>query len=238
MTPWDSKKRPLTAAVCALALLVVASGCGREESVDLANGKRKFTEGKCASCHALARANAKGTQGPDLDAAFASSRRAGMNDKTIEGVVYDQIGNVRRGSIMAADLVKGQDRRDVAAYVGRVAGKPGEDTGELAAIGASNENAPPAVAEGGTLAIDADPSGALAFVTAKAEAPAGPLTIKSLNESSVPHNIAIEDGEEGAVVSGGGTSEVKADLKPGEYTFLCTVPGHADGGMKGTLTVK
>ena len=238
MTPRDSKKRLLTVALAALALLVVAAGCGREEGVDLANGKKKFTEGQCASCHALARANAKGTQGPDLDAAFASSRQAGMNDKTIEGVVYHQIGNVRKGSIMKPNLVTGEDRRDVAAYVGRVAGKPGEDAGELAAIGAGNEDAPPAVAEGGVLEIDADPSGALAYVTAKAEAPAGALTVKSKNDSTVPHNIAIEGGEEGAVVSGGGTSEFQADLDAGEYVFLCTVPGHADGGMKGTLVVK
>jgi uncharacterized cupredoxin-like copper-binding protein len=27
-------------------------------------------------------------------------------------------------------------------------------------------------------------------------------------------------------------------LSPGTYDFLCTVPGHADGGMKGKLTVK
>ena len=27
-------------------------------------------------------------------------------------------------------------------------------------------------------------------------------------------------------------------LKKGKYAFLCTVPGHAAGGMKGTLTVK
>ena len=30
---------------------------------------------------------------------------------------------------------------------------------------------------------------------------------------------------------------VSTDLKPGTYTFLCTVDGHADAGMKGTLTV-
>jgi len=40
------------------------------------------------------------------------------------------------------------------------------------------------------------------------------------------------------VVGSGGTSEVMENLTAGKYTFLCTVPGHADGGMKGELTVK
>ena len=35
-----------------------------------------------------------------------------------------------------------------------------------------------------------------------------------------------------------GTSRVRASLKPGKYEFYCSVPGHEDGGMKGTLTVK
>ena len=44
--------------------------------------------------------------------------------------------------------------------------------------------------------------------------------------------------EKGEVVQGGGTSTLKADLKPGEYTFYCSVPGHREGGMEGKLTVK
>jgi len=40
--------------------------------------------------------------------------------------------------------------------------------------------------------------------------------------------------------AGGETSYVsfKAPMKPGKYTYLCTFPGHALAGMKGTLTVK
>jgi uncharacterized cupredoxin-like copper-binding protein len=53
--------------------------------------------------------------------------------------------------------------------------------------------------------------------------------------------VAIEqDGQEiaaSALISEGKTS-VSADLAPGTYTFFCTVPGHAEAGMEGTLVVK
>jgi uncharacterized cupredoxin-like copper-binding protein len=42
----------------------------------------------------------------------------------------------------------------------------------------------------------------------------------------------------GPVVSNGGISTVTAALKPGTYTFYCSVDGHEAAGMKGTLTVK
>jgi uncharacterized cupredoxin-like copper-binding protein len=39
-------------------------------------------------------------------------------------------------------------------------------------------------------------------------------------------------------VSGeGSTASSKVDLKPGEYEFYCTIPGHKEAGMKGTITV-
>jgi uncharacterized cupredoxin-like copper-binding protein len=40
------------------------------------------------------------------------------------------------------------------------------------------------------------------------------------------------------VVQNGGTSTVSETLKPGTYTFYCSVDGHEAAGMKGTLTVK
>ena len=62
-----------------------------------------------------------------------------------------------------------------------------------------------------------------------------------LNKSSIPHDIAISGAgvsQVGKIVSGGGTSTVSANLKPGKYTFFCTVPGHRAAGMVGTITVK
>ena len=96
-------------------------------------------------------------------------------------------------------------------------------------------------AKGGVLALPADPNGQLAYITKQASAPAGPLEIDSKNAASIPHDIALEGSgvkEQGKIVQGGATSKINVTLKPGKYTFFCTVPGHRAGGMEGTLTVK
>jgi uncharacterized cupredoxin-like copper-binding protein len=122
------------------------------------------------------------------------------------------------------------------------------DSGTTAAP--TTEAAPPAGttteesggAGGGTkLKADADPGGELKFTVDRLDAPAGTVTITMDNPSDLPHAIEIEGNgveEEGETVEKGGTSEVTADLKPGEYEFYCPVPGHKEGGMTGTLTVK
>ena len=86
--------------------------------------------------------------------------------------------------------------------------------------------------------IPTDENGQLAFQFKNAEAKAGKVTLESQNDSSVPHNIALEGGPEGEIVQGGKTSMITVDLKPGKETFYCSVPGHEQAGMKGTLTVK
>lgn len=90
------------------------------------------------------------------------------------------------------------------------------------------------------LQLTADPGGGLRFDETELSARAGEVTIDMENPSSVPHNIAIEGrgvDEQGQTVAQG-TSTVSAELPPGEYTFYCSVPGHRQGGMEGTLTVK
>ncbi len=233
----------MTALVCGTMLLATgALGCGRSGNDDQVKGKEMFVS-KCGSCHTLARAGTKGIQGPNLDQAFGQARSDGLGKNTVEGVVRRQIANVRRTSIMPRDLVTGGDARDVAAYVAAVAGQSGKDAGQLANAGAPKTSNKPVVAKGGKLEIDANPTGALAFVTTKATAPGGSLQVLSMNKSAVKHDIAVKDssGKElgnGAEVSNGGVSKFSAKLKPGKYQFFCTVPGHEDGGMKGQLTVQ
>jgi mono/diheme cytochrome c family protein len=226
------------AGLLAAGATLLAAGCGGDEA-DLANGKKLFAgEGQCGSCHALNRAGTKGSVGPDLDKSFAQLVSDGMGRTTIEGTVRNQIAHPRRASAMKPGLVTGEDARDVAAYVAYAAARPGKDSGVLAAA-AQPKKGPPIAAKAGTLTIPTDPTGALAYVSDKANAPAGPVTFTSPNESPIQHNIALKPGGPmGPVVGTGGKSTFKVTLKPGNYTFYCSVPGHEAGGMKGTLTVK
>jgi mono/diheme cytochrome c family protein len=240
-----SRRRPgrrlgaLGAVAAAAGLVVAAAGCDvKQPSTSLSNGKQLFVA-KCGVCHVLNRAGTKGTTGPDLDQAFARSLRDGFHRDTIRGVVVEQIANPNNKGAMPADLVKGQDAQDVAAYVAKVADARGKDTGILASIGQQKAKGN-AVAKNGVLEIDAASAG-LAYVDATATAPAGKVTIKSKNPQPIGHDIAIQGNgvnAKGAVVQGGGVSQFSATLKPGKYTFYCTVPGHREGGMVGTLTVK
>jgi plastocyanin len=107
----------------------------------------------------------------------------------------------------------------------------------------SGGNAAPAPATGaGTkLSITADPGGQLKFDKKTLQAKAGKVTITMANPSQLTHSVAIEGNgvdAEGQVVGPNGTSTASATLKPGTYTFYCTVPGHRQAGMQGTLTVK
>jgi plastocyanin len=234
----------------AAAAGVLLGGCGlTDPGENVVNGKAKFVE-KCGSCHVLARAGTTGVTGPNLDAAFERARLDGFGESTFQGMVHKQIVAPARTRqvdpktgkllpLMPADLVKGDDAEDVAAYVATAVGNPGEDTGALAQVGAAKAEGT-AKAEGGVLEIPADPGGSLSFVFAEAEAPAGQITFRSPNESSVEHDIAIEGNgvdEKGPVVKDGGVSEFQANLQPGEYTFYCSVVGHRAAGMEGPLRV-
>ena len=80
----------------------------------------------------------------------------------------------------------------------------------------------------------------LAYAVTEVTAPAGEITLRSVNDQSTPHNIAIDEPETtlGEIVSDGGTSEITVTLEPGTYEYYCSVPGHREAGMVGTLTVE
>jgi plastocyanin len=230
-------RTPVLAALLPVALF--AAGCGAGDDADVVAGKQMFVK-KCGSCHVLKRAGTKGTTGPNLDEAFQRAEKDGFGESAIRGVIKKQIEYPNRskehGGIMPAKLVDGQDADDVASYVASVVAQPGKDTGLLASA-VPSATGKEAVAKGGILSIDADPGGQLLFTASKASAPAGKITIKFANTSGVAHNIAIA-GKGKTPITPKGSGSFTATYAPGTYTYICEVPGHAQAGMKGTLTVK
>lgn len=95
---------------------------------------------------------------------------------------------------------------------------------------------------GASLEFEADPEGALAYTTTEATAKAGTVTVDFNNPQGLTHDVAIESssGEEAGKTEliAEGSDSTTVNLKPGTYTFYCTVPGHREAGMEGTLTVK
>ena len=116
-------------------------------------------------------------------------------------------------------------------------------TSTSSAAPASTSSTPAASGGGGsTISEAADPSGALKFTKGSLTAKAGKVTIDFTNMASLGHNMTIQQGTNGPVIGAtptfsGGSKTLSVTLKPGTYTFYCSVPGHRQAGMQGTLTV-
>jgi plastocyanin len=245
-----SHVRNLGALLGAGCLLFGVYGCGgvkRGEDADLITGKQQFVA-KCGACHTLARANTKGTVGPNLDEAFRASLAEGLERSAVQTAVEGQVQNPNRFGAMPSGLASGTELTSIAAYVAQAVDRPGQDTGLLASAVQAPGAGKPAVEKAGKLEFEADPQGQLSYTTNKAVASAGSVTVSMKNMSGISHNIAIESGAGGASGSGPvlgatsfqtkGAASITVKLKPGTYTFFCQASGHRAAGMYGTLTVK
>jgi plastocyanin len=91
-----------------------------------------------------------------------------------------------------------------------------------------------------SLKLAANPEGNLSYNTKTLSAKPGTVTITMENMSPVEHNVTVASGTTvlGATPTfAGGARTITLKLKPGTYTFYCSVPGHRQAGMEGTLTV-
>jgi plastocyanin len=90
------------------------------------------------------------------------------------------------------------------------------------------------------LKLAANPEGQLSYEPKQLSAKAGTVTITMANSSPVEHNVTVAQGSTvlGATPTfKGGSKTLTLNLKPGKYTFYCSVPGHRQAGMEGTLTI-
>jgi plastocyanin len=94
-----------------------------------------------------------------------------------------------------------------------------------------------------SVSISANPSGQLAFEQSSVSAKAGNVTVDFTNQSPVGHDVCVQDSSGKdlgctSVIQGQSTSKTFNNLKPGSYTFFCSVDSHEQAGMKGTLKVQ
>ena len=66
---------------------------------------------------------------------------------------------------------------------------------------------------------------------------AGGYEVKLVNTGSIPHNITFPDGTK-IQANSGETASAVVQVPTEGLSFICSIPGHADAGMKGTISVK
>ena len=214
--------------VAALAALL-AAGCGAEglpEGGSTANGKTLFTE-HCGSCHTLADAGTKGVVGPNLDDAFVQSRKDGIGQETIAGVVANQIAypveDPSTGAPgMPANLVTGTDADDVALYVASVAGKGAAAVGGGAAAGGGGGAGGGGKQSGKTIFMSAGCNSCHTLADAGATGTIGP----NLDEAKPSKQLAVDRVTNGM----GAMPSFKGQLSEAEIDAVAEYVSTAAGG--------
>ncbi len=106
--------------------------------------------------------------------------------------------------------------------------------------GGTAPTAPPASAE----PVSADVLGALeinaidlGFEPTELSVPEpGRYAVTLINAGQIPHDIMFPDGTKGTA-NAGESVKVEVEVPDSGLAFLCSIPGHADAGMQGAITV-
>lgn len=98
----------------------------------------------------------------------------------------------------------------------------------------SKEHSGGGAMHGGPIEMNAAISG---FTPAELEATEGTVTLDITNVDGFDHDFVIDEFDVKATLPANETTSVTFDATPGTYTFYCSIPGHREAGMEGTLTV-
>ena len=119
----------------------------------------------------------------------------------------------------------------VAGCGGSGGGGGGQGAGPMTSTG-------PTAAVGNVLSVSGTE---FSFTPSRLKASAGRTTIRFTNRGAVEHDFVIDDPRVDLMTKPGTKPgkmmETTVTLTPGTYTTYCTVPGHRQSGMQGTLTV-
>ena len=75
------------------------------------------------------------------------------------------------------------------------------------------------------------------FVLSKKTAPKGKIVFTVVNKGKLPHDFKIAGRTSKTVAPGKSTTLTVTIVAKGKRAYLCTIPGHAPAGMKGTFAV-
>jgi uncharacterized cupredoxin-like copper-binding protein len=79
--------------------------------------------------------------------------------------------------------------------------------------------------------------GVFEFVLSKKTVPKGTVVFTLVNRGQIAHDFAIT-GKKSKLIQPGKSGLLKVVFrKAGRYPYKCTVPGHAEAGMKGVIKV-
>lgn len=98
----------------------------------------------------------------------------------------------------------------------------------VAAFGSSSKTA---------VTVTAGKPSDLKFTLSKKTAPKGVVSFAVTNKGKLTHDFKIAGKKTKRLKPGAKATLTVTIAKAGKYQFLCTVEGHAAGGMKGTFTV-
>jgi len=79
----------------------------------------------------------------------------------------------------------------------------------------------------------------IAYESAPEELPTGDVDVTLVNDGQIEHNVVIEERGDELILeaAGGETDEATVSFEAGEYTYYCSITGHREAGMEGTMTV-
>jgi mono/diheme cytochrome c family protein len=219
---------------------------------------------RCGGCHTLSYAGTRGSAANPRTAEAINGPNFNVTCmRPAIRVLYAIENGGFSGAYMPQNIVVGQQAREVAMFVSKFAGRqaviqPGTTACSKQAIGTlppltapaqpivtGVPTTPSAPSAGPTtkLSLAVATNGMLMFDKKALTAPAGNVQITLTNSTAIPHNVTVQVGTSGKVLGATPTFAKSSKtvtlngLTAGTYTFYCSVPGHRQAGMVGTLTI-
>ncbi|MGH2925028.1 MAG: plastocyanin/azurin family copper-binding protein [Solirubrobacterales bacterium] len=147
------------------------------------------------------------------------------------------------GMVAATTTFAVLDARDTqhAREADEAAATPSSENAGGATQATTTTAAPSSTARKTAVKLSAE-TAAIAYDTKRLAGHAGDVTINFTNPAPIAHDVCLDgpDGQQigcSETVTQGSTS-LSESLKPGDYTFYCSVDGHEAAGMKGTLAIR